>query len=190
MRVITSLTSIYAKLRNAVACGCLWLMLNVQLVSCERGSFAWAAVREYLVGGHGPGEGMAAVVPAVDEVLDRGDEVLDRGEAAACPFRGASDLQRCAVEDSRWTLREPVTCRNATPPVNGHVRATACRVRVDVLWRSFRSRLLLLEGIARAGDPRYGSLAVAARFAKARGAGHWHVPTIGVPLLTSQHAPV
>jgi len=30
------LTSIYVKLRNAVACGCLWLMLNVQLVSCER----------------------------------------------------------------------------------------------------------------------------------------------------------
>src|SRR5436190_21930426 len=53
------------------------------LVSCERGSFTWAAVREYLVGCLGPGEGMAAVVPAVDEVLDRGDEVLDRGEGAA-----------------------------------------------------------------------------------------------------------
>ena len=53
------------------------------LVSCERGSFTWAAAREYLVGGLGPGEGAAAVVPAVDEGLDRGDEVLDRGEAAA-----------------------------------------------------------------------------------------------------------
>jgi len=40
-------------------------------------------VREYLVGGLGPGEGAAAVVPAVDEVLDGGDEVLDRTEAAA-----------------------------------------------------------------------------------------------------------
>ena len=39
-----------------------------------------------------------------------------------CPFRDASDLQRCAVEDSSWTLREPVTCRNATAPVNGHRR--------------------------------------------------------------------
>ena len=29
-------------------------------------------------------------------------------------------MQRCAVEDSSWTLREPVTCGNATPPVNGH----------------------------------------------------------------------
>src|SRR6266513_4395169 len=52
-------------------------------MSCERGSFTWAAVREYLVGCLGPGEGMAAVVPAAGEVLDRGDEVLDRGEAAA-----------------------------------------------------------------------------------------------------------
>ena len=51
-------------------------------MSCERGSFTWAAFREYLVGGLGPGEGVAAVVPAVDEGLDGGDEVLDRGEAA------------------------------------------------------------------------------------------------------------
>src|SRR5881394_4352583 len=56
----------------------LWL-----LVSCERGSFTWAAFREYLVGGLGPCEGVAAVVPPVDEGLDGGDEVLDRGEAAA-----------------------------------------------------------------------------------------------------------
>ena len=53
------------------------------LVSCERGPFTWAALREYLVSGLGPGEGVAAVVPAVNEVLDGGDEVLDRGEAAA-----------------------------------------------------------------------------------------------------------
>jgi hypothetical protein len=52
-------------------------------VSCERGSFTWAAFREYLVGGLGPGEGVAAVVPAVNEGLDGADEVLDRGEAAA-----------------------------------------------------------------------------------------------------------
>jgi hypothetical protein len=37
-------------------------------------------MREYLVGGLGPGEGVAAVIPAVDEVLNGGDEVLDRGE--------------------------------------------------------------------------------------------------------------
>src|SRR5437667_10370133 len=54
-----------------------------QLVSCERGSFTWAAFREYLVGGLGPDEGVAAVIPAVDEGLDGGDEVGDRGEAAA-----------------------------------------------------------------------------------------------------------
>src|SRR5437667_6827424 len=54
-----------------------------QLVSCERGSFTWAAFREYLVGGLGPGERMAAVVPPVDEGLDGGDELLDRGKAAA-----------------------------------------------------------------------------------------------------------
>jgi hypothetical protein len=51
-------------------------------VSCERGSFLWAGFREYLVGGLGPGERVAAVAPAVDEGLDGGDEVLDRGEAA------------------------------------------------------------------------------------------------------------
>jgi hypothetical protein len=48
-----------------------------ELMSCERGSLTWAAFREYLVGGLGPGEGVAAVVPPVDEVLDGGDEVLD-----------------------------------------------------------------------------------------------------------------
>jgi hypothetical protein len=53
------------------------------LVSCERGPFTWAALREYLVGGLGPGKGVAAIVPPVDEGLDRGDQVLDRGEAAA-----------------------------------------------------------------------------------------------------------
>lgn len=40
-------------------------------VSCERGSFTWAAAWEYLAGG--PGEGMATVIPAVDEGLDGGD---------------------------------------------------------------------------------------------------------------------
>jgi hypothetical protein len=52
-------------------------------VSCERDSFTWAAFRKYLVGGLGPDEGVAAVIPAVDEGLDGGDEVGDRGEAAA-----------------------------------------------------------------------------------------------------------
>jgi hypothetical protein len=45
------------------------------LVSCERGSFTRAALREYLVGGLGPDEGLAAVVPPVDEGLDGGNEV-------------------------------------------------------------------------------------------------------------------
>src|SRR6266516_829304 len=61
------------------------------LVSRERGSFTWFAMREYLIGGLGPGEGMAAVVPAVDEVLDGGDEVLDRGEAAAADGLAGDD---------------------------------------------------------------------------------------------------
>ena len=47
------------------------------LVSCERGSLTGAAFGEYLVGGLGPGEGVAAVVPPVDEGLDGGDEVGD-----------------------------------------------------------------------------------------------------------------
>src|SRR5271154_5074866 len=64
-----------------------------ELVSCERGSFTWAAFREYLVGGLGPGEGVAAVVPAVDEGLDRGDEVLDRGEAAAADGLPGDDAE-------------------------------------------------------------------------------------------------
>jgi hypothetical protein len=38
---------------------------------------------EDFVGGLGPGEWLAAFVPAVDEGLDGGDEVLDRGEGAS-----------------------------------------------------------------------------------------------------------
>lgn len=37
---------------------------------------------EDLIGGLGPGEGITAVVPAVDEGVDGGDTVLDAGEAA------------------------------------------------------------------------------------------------------------
>jgi hypothetical protein len=39
-------------------------------------------VGQDLVGGLGPGEGVAAFVPAVDEGADRVDQVADRGEAA------------------------------------------------------------------------------------------------------------
>jgi hypothetical protein len=67
------------------------------LVSCERGSFTGAAFREYLVGGLGPGEGVAAVVPAVDEGLDGGNEGLDRGEAAAADGLPGDDAEENLV---------------------------------------------------------------------------------------------
>lgn len=38
---------------------------------------------EDVVGGFGPGEGLAAFVPAVDEAADGGDKALHVGEAAA-----------------------------------------------------------------------------------------------------------
>src|SRR6516164_11047038 len=89
------------------------------LVSCKRGSFTWAAFREYLVGGLGPGERMTAVVPAVDEGLDGGDEVGDRGEAAAADRLPGDDREedldhvepgpRCRreVQGDPGVLREP-----------------------------------------------------------------------------------
>ena len=43
----------------------------------------WFAGVEDVVGGFGPGEGLAAVVVAVDEAADGGGEVFDAGEAAA-----------------------------------------------------------------------------------------------------------
>jgi hypothetical protein len=52
-----------------VTVGCLVRMNEV--------IFTWAAVREYLVSGLGLGEGVAAIVPAVDEGLDGSDQVLD-----------------------------------------------------------------------------------------------------------------
>ena len=39
----------------------------------------------------GPGEGAAAFVPAVDEVLDGSYEVLDRGESAAADGLAGND---------------------------------------------------------------------------------------------------
>jgi hypothetical protein len=40
-------------------------------------------MREDVVGGLGPGERLAAVVPAVDEPADRGGQLADRVEGAA-----------------------------------------------------------------------------------------------------------
>jgi len=57
-----------------------------------------AAFREYLVGGLGPGEGAAAVVPAVDEVLDGVDEA---GTEAKLPQRMAC---RVMIEKKTSTM--------------------------------------------------------------------------------------
>jgi len=48
---------------------------------------------EDFVGGLGPGEWLAAFVPAVDEGLDGGDEVLDRGEGASADGLAGDDAE-------------------------------------------------------------------------------------------------
>ncbi len=70
------------------------------LVGRERGSFTWAAVREHLVGGLGPGAGAAAVVPAVGESPGGGGEVPDRGEAAAADGLPGDDGKKTSTRFS------------------------------------------------------------------------------------------
>src|SRR5664279_3791471 len=53
------------------------------LVSCVGSCWTGLCSVEDVVGGFGPDEGFAAVVPAVDERFDGGDEVFHRGEGAA-----------------------------------------------------------------------------------------------------------
>ena len=48
---------------------------------------------EDVVGGFDPAEGVAAVVPAVDEAADHGDEVFDAGEAAAVDGLAGDDAE-------------------------------------------------------------------------------------------------
>jgi hypothetical protein len=50
-----------------------------------------AGVVQEVVEGLGPGERVAAVVPAVDKAFDGGDEVLDRGEGAAADGLSGDD---------------------------------------------------------------------------------------------------
>lgn len=51
----------------------------------------WLAFGEDLVGGLGPGEWVAALVPAVDEGADLGVEVLDGGEDSSADGRTVDD---------------------------------------------------------------------------------------------------
>ena len=53
------------------------VVLPTPLVSRFGSVFTPGGAGDDLVGGLGPDEGVAAVVPAVDEVADRGDEVFD-----------------------------------------------------------------------------------------------------------------
>jgi hypothetical protein len=52
---------------------------------------------EDLVGGLGPDERFAAVVPGVDVGLDGGDEVLDAGEGAAADGLAGDDAEEDLV---------------------------------------------------------------------------------------------
>ena len=103
-----------------------------RLVSCERGSFTWAAVREYLVSGLGPGEGVAAVVPAVDEVLDGGDEILTEVKLSrrmAC--RVMIEKKTSTHVELRSRRRREVQGDPAVPDKPGaHVRVVAGAVAV------------------------------------------------------------
>ena len=86
---------------------------------------------EYLVGGLGPDEGLAAVVPAVDERFDGDDEVFDAGEAAAAdglPGAALRRSERVALSDRaslspdlRSIDRRP--CRDRRQARPGHASA-------------------------------------------------------------------
>jgi hypothetical protein len=80
-----------------------------------------------LVGGFGPGEGLAAFVPAVDVGLDRGDEVLDRGERAAADGLAGDD----AEEDLHHVQPGP-RCRGEVQRDPGVFRQPGLHVRVLV----------------------------------------------------------
>jgi len=64
-------------------------------------------VVEKVVGGLGPGEGAAAVVPAVDEAFDGGDEVLDRGEGAAADGLSGDDPEEDLDQIEPGSERRP-----------------------------------------------------------------------------------
>lgn len=58
-----------------------------------------------VVGGLGPGEGVAAVVPAFDELRDRGDELLDGVERAAADRLPGDDPEEHLDQVSATTPR-------------------------------------------------------------------------------------
>src|SRR3954471_23135069 len=64
-----------------------------ELVSRKGCSLTWGCVVEDVVGGLGPGEGLAAVVPAVDESADGGGEVFDAAVAAAADGLAGDDAE-------------------------------------------------------------------------------------------------
>src|SRR5919108_2853740 len=143
-----------------------------QLVSCERGSLTWAAFREYLVGGLGPGEGVAAVVPPVDEVLDGGDEVLDRGEAATADGLPGDDREEDLHEiqprsgRGREVQRDPGVPSQPGPHVRMVVRAVvvaddvqlAARVRPGDLAKELQELLVPVLRAAGSGHLAGGGL--------------------------------
>ena len=57
----------------------------------------WLAFGEDLVGGLGPGEWVAALVPAVDEGADLGVEVLDGGEDSSADGHTADCDTACPI---------------------------------------------------------------------------------------------
>jgi hypothetical protein len=71
-------------------------------------------VGEDLVGGLGPDEGVAALVPALDEGADRGDEFLDavKGSAADCLLGddAEEDLDQVQPSSTLPCSRRPRRC--------------------------------------------------------------------------------
>src|SRR5947208_9367233 len=135
------------------------------LVSCERGSFTWAAVREYLAGGFGPGEGVAALVPAADVGLDGGDEAGDRGEAAAADGLPGDDREedfhhvQPRPRGGREVQGDPGVLRQPGPHVRVVVRAVvvaddvqlAAGVSLRDLAEKLQELLVPVPGVAGAG---------------------------------------
>src|SRR5260370_39660541 len=82
------------------------------LVSREGCSLTAGCPGEDFVAGLGPGEGLAAVVPALDVGLDRGDEIFDRREGAAAD-RLAGGGRAEELHGQPWPLGGGVVQRDA-----------------------------------------------------------------------------
>src|SRR5689334_13448069 len=98
---------------------------TTDLVSRKRCSLTGAAVVEEVVGGLGPDEPVAAVVPAVDEPADGGDQVFDARVAAAADRMSGDDREEHLDQVQPGPPRRGEVQRDPRIPAS-HARTAGC----------------------------------------------------------------